>query len=108
MKYMFLAFVALGIAFATPANAQFFGWGPYTTGFAGVLGGYYSSAGYGTWGYGPYGPVVVPIQPYYAAPVYAAPVPVYEAPATRIVQRKQIIIKNSPGAQVIEQDIFDW
>jgi hypothetical protein len=30
----------------------------------------------------------------------------YDAP--RVVQKKQIIIRNSPGAQVIEQDIFDW
>ncbi len=103
MKYKVLAIVAaIGIAFATPANAQFFGWGPYTTGFAGVLGGYYGPWGYGTWGYAP---VVVPVQPYYA-PVYEA-APIYEA-GPQIVQRKQIIIKNSPGARVIEQDIFDW
>ena len=37
---------------------------------------------------------------YYAAPVYGA--------GPSVVQRKQIIIKNSPGARVVEQDIFDW
>ena len=45
-KIIALAF-AIGIAFAfsTPAKAQFWGWGPYTTGFAGVLGGYYGQIG---------------------------------------------------------------
>ena len=96
MKKLIIALVsAIGITFAvTPANAQYFGWGPYTTGWAGWLGGYY-----GPWGYGGYGPYIA--QPYYTPGV------VYET-APQIVQRKQIIIRNSPGARVIEQDIFDW
>jgi hypothetical protein len=99
---------AIGISFAvaTPANAQF--WGGY--------GGYYPGFGYGGWGYGGYGygaaalgaglavgaiagAIAASNQPYYYDGYYAAP---------RVVQKKQIIIRNSPGARVIEQDIFDW
>ena len=87
MKKLIIALVAaVGITFAiTPANAQYFGWGPYTSGWAGWFGGYY-----GPWGYS-YSPYVA--QPYYAP---------------QVVQRKQIIIRNSPGARVYEQEIFDW
>lgn len=115
MKNKVIALVAaLGIAFAvaTPAKAQF--WGPY-----------YGGYGYGGWGYGGYGYGVAALAgaaiiggaiaagattcPYYngcyAGGYYAAPV--YGA-GPSVVQRKQIIIKNSPGARVIEQDVFDW
>jgi hypothetical protein len=111
MRNKVIAFVAaLGIAFAvaTPAKAQF--WGPYY-------------GGYGYYGYG-YGAAAIAGAaiagaaiaaatscPYYngcyAGGYYAAPVPVYGGGPT-VVQRKQIIIKNSPGARVVEQDIFDW
>ena len=57
----------------------------------GVIGGALAAPAYGYGGYG-YG---------YAAPVYGAPV--YAAPAAPRV-RKNIIIKNSPGATVIEED----
>jgi hypothetical protein len=62
-------------------------------------GGYYG--GYGGWGYGGYRSI-----PYYNGgypvyvPAYAAPPPVYSTPSVR----KNIIIKNSPGATVIEED----
>ena len=98
---------AIGISFAvaTPANAQFWGYG-----------GYYPGFGYGGWGYGGYGygaaalgaglavgaiagAIAASNQPYYYDGYYAAP---------RVIQKKQIIIRNSPGARVIEQDIFDW
>ena len=101
---------ARGIAFAvaTPAKAQF--WGGYYPGFG------YGGWGYGGWGYGGYGygaaalgaglavgaiagAIAASNQPYYYDGYYAAP---------RVVQKKQIIIRNSPGARVIEQDIFDW
>lgn len=103
---------ALGLAFAvaTPAKAQF--WGGY--------GGW----GYGGWGYGG-GAAIAGMAvggllagammaqtysyPYaYGAPVYGgygyAPYPAYrQAPV-----RKQVIIKNSPGARVYEEDDFGW
>ena len=104
-----IAAIGISFAVATPANAQF--WGGY--------GGYYPGFGYGGWGYGGYGyglgmmgaglavgalagaAIAASNQPYYGGYYdgYAAP---------RVVQKKQIIIRNSPGAQVIEQDIFDW
>ena len=114
MKNKVIALIAaIGISFAvaTPANAQFWGWG-----------GYYPGFGYGGWGYGGYGygygaaalgaglavgalagaAIAASNQPYYGGyydGYYAAP---------QVTQRKQIIIRNSPGARVIEQDIFDW
>ena len=114
MKNKIIALItALGIAFAvaTPAKAQF--WGPY-----------YGGWGYGGWGYGGYGYGVAAVAgaaiiggaiaaatscPYYNGCYggYYAPGVVYGA-GPGVVQRKQIIIKNSPGARVIEQDIFDW
>jgi len=106
-----IAAIGISFAVATPANAQFWGYGGY--------GGYYPGFGYGGWGYGGYGyglgimgaglavgalagaAIAASNQPYYGGYYdgYAAP---------RVVQKKQIIIRNSPGAQVIEQDIFDW
>ena len=113
MRKTFIALIAaLGIAFtaATPAKAQF--WGP-------MYGAYYGGWGYPGWGYAPYGYgaaalgaglAVGPIsgaiaasnQPYYGGYYYDG----YAAP--RVYQKKQIIIRNSPGARVVEQDIFDW
>jgi len=102
----FIAAIGISFAVATPANAQFWGWG-----------GYYPGFGYGGWGYGGYGyglgmmgaglavgalagaAIAASNQPYYYDGYYAAP---------QVTQRKQIIIRNSPGARVIEQDIFDW
>ena len=104
-----IAAIGISFAVATPANAQF--WGGY--------GGYYPGFGYGGWGYGGYGyglgmmgaglavgalagaAIAASNQPYYGG-YYDG----YDAP--RVVQKKQIIIRNSPGARVIEQDIFDW
>ena len=113
MRNKVIAFVAaIGIAFAvaTPAKAQF--WGGYYPGYG------YGGWGYGGWGYGGYGygaaalgaglavgaiagAIAASNQPYYGGYYdgYAAP---------RVYQKKQIIIRNSPGARVIEQDIFDW
>jgi len=105
-----IAAIGISFAVATPANAQF--WGGY--------GGYYPGFGYGGWGYGGYGyglgmmgaglavgalagaAIAASNQPYYGG-YYGD---YYDAP--RVVQKKQIIIRNSPGARVIEQDIFDW
>jgi hypothetical protein len=108
MRNKFIALVAaLGIAFAvaTPAKAQF--WGPYYGGY-----GY----GYGGWGYGAAAGLAIgaiagaaianQTYPYYGG--YYAPVYGGYGAGPGVVQRKQIIIKNSPGARVIEQDIFDW
>ena len=105
---------ALGIALAaaTPAKAWFYG--PYG----------YGGWGYGGWGYGGYGYGVAAVAgaaiiggaiaaatscPYYNGCYggYYAPGVVYES-TPQVVQKKQIIIRNSPGARVIEQDIFDW
>jgi hypothetical protein len=101
-----IAAIGISFAVATPANAQFWGYG-----------GYYPGFGYGGWGYGGYGyglgmmgaglavgalagaAIAASNQPYYGGYYEAAP---------QVVQRKQIIIRNSPGARVIEQDIFDW
>jgi hypothetical protein len=107
-----IAAIGISFAVATPANAQFLG--PYYGGWG--YGGY--GYGYGGWGYGGYGygaaalgaglaagaiagAIAASNQPYYYG--YGG---YYDAP--RVTQRKQIIIKNSPGARVIEQDIFDW
>lgn len=103
---------AIGIAFAvaTPAKAQFLG--PYYGGWG--YGGYGYGWGYGGYGYGAAalgaglavgaiaGAIAASNQPYYGGYYYDG----YAAP--RVVQKKQIIIRNSPGARVIEQDIFDW
>ena len=99
--------VALGITFAAiPAKAQYLG--PYYGGW-----GYGYGWGYGGYGYGAAalgaglavgaiaGAIAASNQPYYYG--YGG---YYDAP--RVVQKKQIIIRNSPGARVIEQDIFDW
>ena len=101
-----IAAIGISFAVATPANAQFWGYG-----------GYYPGFGYGGWGYGGYGyglgmmgaglavgalagaAIAASNQPYYYDGYYAAP---------QVIQKKQIIIRNSPGARVIEEDIFDW
>lgn len=105
--------IGIACAVATPAKAQF--WGGYGGwgygggwGYSGAIAGIGLATGllagaaiansypYG-YGYGYYNRPV-----YYGAPVYAAPVavPAYRAPAVK----KQIIIKNSPGATVYEED----
>jgi hypothetical protein len=108
-------FVALGISlsFIAPARAQFIPWGygglgyGYGAGFgysaaiagiglaAGAIGAAAIANSYPYGGYG-YAPV----------PVYE---PVYPAYSPRPTVRKQIIIRNSPGARVYEEDdIFGW
>lgn len=102
-----VAVLGISLAAASPAKAQF--WGGYYPGF------------YGGWGYGGYGAyygmmgaglavgalagaaIAASNQPYYGG-YYGG---YYEA-APRVQQRRNIIIRNSPGAQVIEQDVFDW
>jgi hypothetical protein len=105
MRKSIIALVAaLGIAFAaTPANAQFWGYGGYYPGYG--YGGWYGGYGYGAAALGAglavgaiAGAIAASNQPYYGG--------YYDAP--RVYQKKQIIIRNSPGARVIEQDIFDW
>ena len=62
----------------------------------GVIGGAIASQPYyGGYGYG-YG---------YGYPAYA-PAPVYAYPQQPV--RKQVIIRNSPGARVYEEDDFGW
>lgn len=111
MKKIVITLVAaLGIAFATatPAKAQF--WGPMYGGYYGGWGGWYGGYGYGAAALGAglavgaiAGAIAASNQPYYGGyyggGYYAQP---------QVVQRKQIIIRNSPGARVVEQDIFDW
>ena len=108
MRNKVIAFIAaIGIAFAvaTPAKAQF--WGGYYPGWGyGDWGGYYGGYGYGAAALGAglavgaiAGAIAASNQPYYYDGYYAAP---------RVYQKKQIIIRNSPGARVIEQDVFDW
>jgi len=106
-----IAVIGISLASLTPAKAQF--WGGYYPGF------------YGGWGYGGYGyglgmmgaglavgaiagaAIAASNQPYYGG--YYGDYYDYPAPAPRrIYQKKQIIIRNSPGARVIEQDVFDW
>jgi hypothetical protein len=120
MRNKIIALVtALGLAFAiaTPAKAQFWGgyggwgygggWG-YTAAIAGIglaTGALAGAAIANSYPYGAYPYAGYYNRPaYYGgyAPVYAAPVavPTYRAPTVR----KQIIIKNSPGAQVYEED----
>ena len=123
MKNRIIAIVAaigLSVAVASPAKA--WGYGPW-----GGWGGY----GYGGWGYGgamagmavggllagammaqtysyPYAYGAPVYGGYYGgyapayAPVYAAPVAVPAYRGTTV--KKQIIIKNSPGATVYEED----
>jgi hypothetical protein len=80
-----MAGMAVGGLLAGAMMAQTYSY-PYAYG-APVYGAYYGGPSYA---------------PVYGAPVYAAPVaaPVYRAPAVK----KQIIIKNSPGATVYEED----
>ena len=106
MSIALVAVLGLSLAAATPAKAQF--WGGYYPGF-------YGGWGYGGYGYGAAalgaglavgaiaGAIAASNQPYYG-PYYGG----YYEPAPRVYQRKQIIIRNSPGARVIEQDVFDW
>lgn len=104
-------FVALGLSLSitAPARAQFWGvpyyggWGyggiGYGAAIAGigiasaVIGSAIVPYGYG-YGYSPYVPVYEPVYPAYSP---------------RPTVRKQIIIRNSPGARVYEEDdIFGW
>lgn len=116
MRKIVIALVAalgISLASAAPAKAQFWGgyyggWGGYGYGaygamagaalLGGVIGGAIASQSYG-YGYGyPYG---------YG---YTVGVPVYNYPGYRSAPpvRKQVIIKNSPGARVYEEDDFGW
>lgn len=108
-------FVALGLSLSitAPARAQFWGvpyyggWGYGGIGYGAAIAGIgIASAvigsaivanqypyGYG-YGYSPYVPVYEPVYPAYSP---------------RPTVRKQIIIRNSPGARVYEEDdIFGW
>lgn len=112
MKKLSIALIAvLGISLTalSPAKAQF--WGvPY-------YGGWYGGWGYGGYGYGAAAvgaglalgaiagaAIAASSQPYYD-PYYG---PYYDPAPRRVYQKKQIIIRNSPGARVIEQDYFGW
>ena len=114
MKKQIIAVIAaLGISFAAvaPANAQFWGgYGPVGWGYGGYgYGGYgWGGYGYGGWGYGAAalgaglaagvvaGAIASSAYPAYGyAPAYG-----YSAPRVK----KNIVIKNSPGARVYEED----
>jgi hypothetical protein len=119
MKKQVIAIVAaIGISFAaaSPAKAWYpGGWGGY--------GGYgYGGYGYGGWGYGGgYGAALgigagaallggviggaIAAQSY--APYGYGYAPAYGYAPQRPI-RKNVIIKNSPGATVIEDDDFGW
>jgi hypothetical protein len=116
MKKQLIAIIAaLGISFAAvaPANAQFWGgYGPVGWGW----GGGYGYGGFGGWGYGGYGygaaalgaglaagvvAGAIASSAYGYGPAYGYAVPAYGS-APRV--KKNIIIKNSPGATVIEED----
>lgn len=115
-----VAALAISLASAAPAKAWYGGWGGYGWGgygaavgimagsalLGGVIGGALASPygyGYGyPYAYG-YGVPVYNYPPAVAVPTYAYPA--YRTPAVR----KQVIIKNSPGARVYEEDdIFGW
>ena len=51
--------------------------------------------------------VATPASAQFLGPYYGGYYDGYYA-GPQVSQRKQIIIRNSPGARVIEQDIFDW
>ena len=103
----FVAAIALSFGVCNTANAQW-GWG-----------GWYGGYGYGGYGYGAAlgaglaisalagAAIAASASPYYN-PYYGPYYGDYYAPTPRVYQRKQIIIRNSPGARVIEQDNFDW
>lgn len=109
MKKQIIAVVAaIGISLTSvPANAQFWGgYGPVGWGWGGGYG--YNGFGYGGWGYGAAalgaglaagvvaGAIASSAYPAYGyAPAYG-----YSAPRVK----KNIIIKNSPGARVYEED----
>lgn len=119
-KQIIAVVAAIGLAFAaaSPAKAQFWGgYGPVGWGW----GGGYGYGGWGGYGYGGYGAAMgigmgaalvggmiggaIASSAYapaygYGAPVYAAPGYGYGAPRVR----KNITIKNSPGARVYEED----
>lgn len=94
-----VAALAIASSAAAPAKAQF--WGPMYGGWGyGGYGGYYGMMGAGlAIGALAGAAIAASNQPYYGGGYYAQP---------QVVQRKQIIIRNSPGARVIENDIFDW
>lgn len=117
MKKNVIALVAalgLALSLSSPAKAQF--WGPVYG--PGIGWGGYGYGGWGGYGYGGYGygmaaagaglalgaiagaAIAASNQPYYGG---------YYAPAYRQAPvRKQVIIKNSPGARVYEEDDFGW
>jgi len=112
MKKQIIAIVAaIGISFAAASPAKAWGYG------YGGWGGW----GYGGWGYGGgYGAAMLGAglvggiiggalaAPYGYGYGYAVPVaPAYGYAPQRPV-RKNVIIKNSPGATVIEEDDFGW
>ena len=116
--------LSLSLSVSSPAKAWWYGgygygWGGYgaaigITAGAAVLGGVIgaiASQPYYNYPYNPYYGVPVYNYPGYGYVPYAYPVatpvavPTYRAPTVK----KQIIIKNSPGATVYEEDdIFGW
>lgn len=115
MKKQIIAIVAaigISLASAAPAKAWWMGYGGgYGWGGgwgyggamlgAGLVGGLIGGAIAGSaYGYGPYYGGYGYYAPTYYYPQYAYP------PRQRI--KKNVIIKNSPGATVIEEDDFGW
>lgn len=109
--------IIVGLTAAVPANAQW-GWGGgwYGPGYGYGYGGWgYGGYGYG-YGYGGYGAAMGVaagaalvggvIGGAIASQQYAAPVYAYPQQPRRV--RQQVIIKNSPGAQVYEENDFGW
>lgn len=108
--------LGLSASTMTPANAQFWG------GYGGYGGWGYGGYGYGYGGYGAalgitagaalLGGVIggaIASQSYgYGYGGYYAPGYYYPQQPVRRTIRKNVIIKNSPGATVIEEDDFGW
>ena len=118
MKKMLAIFavLTLSLAVASPAKAQFWGGGaPWGYLGPGYYGGYGGGWGYGGYGYGMGmmgamggGALLGGVIGGAIASQSYAPAPVYVYPQNPRPTRRQVIIKNSPGARVYEEEYQGW